>query len=43
MVRGFLLNDGKIIDSEPAAANILVYINPDDQEKKHLTSDLFID
>jgi magnesium transporter len=43
MVRGFLLSDGKIIDSDPATANILVYINPDDQEKKHLSADLFID
>jgi len=43
MVRGFQLIDGRIIDSEPAASNILVYINPDDQEKKYLSTELFID
>src|SRR5512135_3009302 len=43
MVRCFQLDDGKIKDCETGTGNILVYINPDEQEKKHLSSDLFID
>jgi magnesium transporter len=43
MVRCFQLDDGKIKDCETGAGNILVYINPDEQEKNHLSADFFID
>lgn len=43
MVKGYQFIDGKILDADPKQANILVYTNPDDQEKKYLSSELFID
>jgi magnesium transporter len=37
------LCNGKLIDSENENTNILLYINPDEAERKHLVDDLLLD
>jgi magnesium transporter len=43
MLRSYELREDRIVESSGAAATILVYVNPDEQEKKSLIEDLKID
>ncbi len=36
MLKEYQIAEGKVVESESAAAQIHLYINPDDEEKKHL-------
>jgi magnesium transporter len=43
MLRRYDLREGRVVESNDPAAAILVYINPDDQEKKSLVDELKLD
>jgi magnesium transporter len=43
MLRRYDLREGRVVESNEAAAAILVYVNPDDQEKKSLVDELKLD
>jgi magnesium transporter len=43
MVKQYSISDGKIIDAAGSRGEILVYISPDETERKHLVEDLKID
>jgi len=43
MLKQYQISEGKVVESEAAAARINVYINPDDEEKRHLLQAFNID
>jgi magnesium transporter len=43
MVKKYCLSEGKIVDAADRRGDILMYISPDDAERKHLIDDLKID
>lgn len=43
MLKQYQIADGKVLESEAAAARIDVYINPDDEERKHLLQTFSLD
>ena len=43
MLRRYDLREGRVVESNDAAAAILVYVNPDDQERKSLVDGLKLD
>lgn len=43
MLKQYQISDGKVVESEAADARIHVYINPDDEEKRHLLEAFSID
>ncbi|MBN8215857.1 MAG: magnesium transporter CorA family protein [Spirochaetes bacterium] len=43
MIRQYRIDDGRVLETGAENAQILVYINPDEAEKRHLIDDLKID
>jgi len=43
MLKQYQIIDAKVVESEASTAHIHVYINPDDEEKKHLLAAFNLD
>lgn len=43
MLKKFLIQDGKVVESSNDSGNIFVYINPDEHERRHLIDSVTLD